>query len=94
MYRVKNESRELAESSFQHVFFASYTSLTSSKCLLKLLSTHAYFIAWLESIFTWKKKATIPILYFKKIKELNERKCEKEFLLYINFDSNCLSVNI
>ena len=53
-----------------------------------------YNIAWLGSAFIWKKEANISIFFFQKIKELNERKCEKEFLLYMNFDSKCLSIDI
>ena len=49
-------------------FIASYTSLTSSNALLKLL---AFFIAWLESVFIWRKEITIPTFDFKKKQKKN-----------------------
>ena len=63
-------------------FIASYTSLTSSNALLKLL---AFFIAWLESVFIWRKEITIPTFDFKKKKKktLNEQKNVKKSLYYI-----------
>lgn len=55
----------------------------------------AYFIGWFRSVFIWRKDATIPIYYFMTIKkELNEKKCEKEFILYLNVVSKYLSFNI
>ena len=62
-------------------FIASYTSLTSSNALLKLL---AFFIAWLESVFIWRKEIIIPTFDFKKKKKtLNEQKNVKKSLYYI-----------
>ena len=51
----------------------------------KVLSTHAYFIPWLGYVFIWKNTYTYLLNYFLLFKKKsNERKCEKELLLYIN----------
>ena len=59
---------------------------------IQVLSTHAFFITWLGSVFYLKMRRC----YSKKTKAnkqtntTNESKCEKEFLLYINIDSQRL----
>ena len=75
----QNRKRGIGGKFFIICFIVSWTSLTSSKGLLKL-STHACVIAWLGSAFILKEEATIPIFYgFYKKQKLNEKKCEKSF---------------
>ena len=67
---------------------------------IQVLSTHAFFITWLGSVFYLKMRRCYSYLPFqKKTKKTkankqtnttNESKCEKEFLLYINIDSQRL----
>ena len=42
----------------------------------------------------WKKGATIPLFHLKRKQRLNEKKIEKELLLYTNIDFKCLIINI
>ena len=40
------------------------------------------------------KKEPLLLFFISKNQKLNEKKCEKDFLLHINTDSKCLNIAI
>ena len=78
---------------FCNIFIASYTSLTSSRGLIKLLQYICLLHSFTMICFCFKKEATASIFHFKKAK-IKRKKCEKDFLLHISIDFKCLNIGI
>ena len=64
----QNRKRGIGGKFFIICFIVSWTSLTSSKGLLKL-SMHVCLITWLGPVFILKEEATIPIFLFFFLKK-------------------------
>ena len=77
---------------FYNMFIASYTFLTPSRGLIKLLYT-CLLHSFIMICFRFKKEAITSIFHLKKAK-IKRKKREKDFLLHINIDSKSLTIGV
>ena len=47
-----------------------------------------------DDLVLFLKKKPLLLFFISKKQKLNEKKCEKDFLLHINIDSKCLNIAI
>ena len=81
------------ENVLQHVYRNLHFP-KSKKGSCKAASRHMPVSYFHYDLFLFLKKKPLLLFFISKKQKLNEKKCEKDFLLHININSKCLNIGI
>ena len=81
------------ENFLQHVYRKLHFP-KSKKRSYKAASGHMPASYFHYDLVLFLKKKPLLLFFISKKQKLNEKKCEKDFLLHINIDSKCLNIVI